>query len=230
MPPKKKTVVPQMTLNLRPGRDSMPGAPDQPKPRRTSAEVAAANALKEKEKQRLSDRRTAAILGVSRKENEMNDQDMLIDSTADHPPVSAKIKASRLVAQNAAAKRVAEIKATALDLAAMEGTSCTDFSEALSKCHVNLLISDTDEDLEELVTFPVAASKAAEAWTVTKQGTVGDSEPNDADAERERKRVEKKAKKTGFRAEVNAQHALTYLDDNQLSTQKRKIIDGDVDG
>lgn len=208
----------------------MPGAPDKPKPRRTSAEVAAANALKEQEKQRLSDTRTAAILGVSRKENEMNDQDRLIDSTADHPPVSTKIKTSRPVAQNAAAKRVAEIKAAALDLAAMDGMSCTDFSEALSKYHVNLLISDTDEDLEEMVTFPVAASMAAEARTVTKQGTVEDCEPNDADAERERKRVEKKAKKTEFRKEVIAQYALAYLDDDQLPTQKRKIIDGDVDG
>ena len=66
------------------------GEPDKKKTRRTSAQVAADNAAKEAEKKKNDVARTKAISAVSRKENQMENERMLMDQKANNPPKTGK--------------------------------------------------------------------------------------------------------------------------------------------
>jgi len=91
MPPKKKQQqpqlqpqpplppTPQLEMKLRGGRATHPGAPDMPKLKRSTAQVAAEKAEKEREKEAKAATRQIAIQKVATLENEM----MLEDTSHD---------------------------------------------------------------------------------------------------------------------------------------------------
>jgi hypothetical protein len=97
MPPRKvyPPAAPERLQALRPGRAATPGAVDKPKPKRSSAEVAADKRRNEESKKKKLADREAAILAVSEKENRMAEADRAADDVADHPPANTARKAPR---------------------------------------------------------------------------------------------------------------------------------------
>jgi|HubBroStandDraft_1064217.scaffolds.fasta_scaffold971211_2 hypothetical protein len=76
---------------LRTGRAATPGAPDQPKPRRTSAQVTKDKRRAEAAKKKKETDRAAAIRAVSEKENAMARADRVASLAANHLPAN-KVK------------------------------------------------------------------------------------------------------------------------------------------
>jgi hypothetical protein len=107
MPPKKSIIPPappDLQMRLRGSRAVNPGAPDMPKPKRSSEVVQAERSAKEKEKEAKSAARDAAIARIAELENEMEQADNQTDLVANHPPPTQKKKIVRAPAAIAEGK------------------------------------------------------------------------------------------------------------------------------
>ena len=79
-------------MQLRMSRATNPGAPNMPKPKRSTAEVTAENTAKEDNKAAKIATRQAAINKVAALENTMAAADANANRIANHPPISNKEK------------------------------------------------------------------------------------------------------------------------------------------
>ena len=84
-------------MSLRPGRAAAPGAPDQPRAKRPSSEVATEKLAKEKEKQTKSAATARNIEKLARLELKMQEDDTRLDRDANHPSTEYRQKQPRTV-------------------------------------------------------------------------------------------------------------------------------------
>jgi len=87
-------------MKLRTARAAMPGAPDKPRAKRTTAEVQAEKAAKEKTKKEKETAKKQAISRVAELEDEMQHKDALTEVEANHPPKKTLTKKSRPVVED----------------------------------------------------------------------------------------------------------------------------------
>jgi hypothetical protein len=82
-------------MRLRGTRAANPGAPDMPKPKRSTEVVQAEKLAKQSEKEEKEASRQAAIQKVAELENEMAEKEEQMNLFSDHPPFTQKTKIIR---------------------------------------------------------------------------------------------------------------------------------------
>lgn len=89
-------VDPQNRQTLRSNRATNPGSPDKPRPKRSSAEVAAEKMGKEAAKRNQAASQRAKMRAVAEKENEIRERMVKTYQDADHPLANTLAKVARV--------------------------------------------------------------------------------------------------------------------------------------